>query len=50
MYEIIIIGGGISGINSYLELVKRGVSKDKIILLEKNNYFGGRIKDIDMDL
>jgi len=50
MYEIIIIGGGISGINSYFELVKRGIKKDKIILLEKNNYFGGRIKYIDMDL
>lgn len=49
MYEILIIGGGISGINSYLELVKKGISKDKIILLEKNNYFGGRISYIDMD-
>tara|TARA_B100000902_G_scaffold350183_1_gene359292 strand:- start:459 stop:1697 length:1239 start_codon:yes stop_codon:yes gene_type:complete len=49
MYEILIIGGGISGINSYLELVKMGISKDKIILLEKNNYLGGRIRYIDMD-
>lgn len=50
MYEIIIIGGGISGLNTYLELVNSGINKDKIILLERNDYFGGRIKYIEMDL
>lgn len=50
MFEVIIIGGGISGLNSYLELVNNGIKKENIILLEKEDYFGGRIKYIDLEL
>jgi len=42
MYDIIIIGGGISGLYTYHSLTKH-VPKKNILLLEKNNYFGGRI-------
>ena len=39
MYDIIIIGGGISGLYLAYKLQK----KFKILLLEKSNYLGGRI-------
>lgn len=39
MYDIIIIGGGIAGLNCAKELSL----KNKILLIEKNNYLGGRI-------
>lgn len=39
-YDIIIIGGGISGLYIYYQLIK---TNKKVILFEKNNYFGGRI-------
>ena len=39
-YDIVIIGGGISGLYNYMNLIN---NKKKIILLEQNNYFGGRI-------
>lgn len=39
-YDIIIIGGGISGLYIYYHLIK---TNKKVILFEKNNYFGGRI-------
>ena len=42
-YDIIIIGGGISGLNILYQLDKLKYNK-KILLLEKNNYFGGRMK------
>jgi len=38
-YDVIIIGGGISGINTALELSK---TKD-VLLLDERNYWGGRI-------
>ncbi len=44
MFDIIIIGGGISGLNTYRELVKSGYNKDSILLLEKEDYYGGRIR------
>lgn len=44
MYDIVIIGGGISGLYTYMKLSK--MNKYKILLLEKNNYFGGRILEI----
>lgn len=44
MFEIIIIGGGISGLNTYRELVKYGYKKENILLLEKEDYYGGRIR------
>ena len=39
-YDIIIIGGGISGLYNYYHLIK---TNKKVILFEKNDYFGGRI-------
>jgi hypothetical protein len=41
-YDIIIIGGGISGIYTMYNLKKK-YPKLKVILLEKDNRFGGRI-------
>lgn len=43
IYDLIIIGGGIAGLNILYELYKKQ-SKIKILLIEKNNYLGGRIK------
>ena len=40
-YDIIIIGGGISGLNTCNELLN---SNKKIMLIDKRNYIGGRIK------
>lgn len=42
MYDAIILGGGISGLYCAHELLKNK-SSAKILLLEKNNYYGGRI-------
>ena len=43
IYDYIIIGGGISGLYLFYNLKK--TNKDlKILLFEKNNYLGGRIK------
>ena len=39
-YDIVIIGGGISGLYNYMNLIN---NNKNIILLEQNNYFGGRI-------
>ena len=41
MNDIIIIGGGISGLYCFYELEKK-YKNLKISLFEKNNYFGGR--------
>ena len=43
IYDIIIIGSGISGLNCAYELLKNNISL-KILILEKNDYLGGRIK------
>lgn len=40
MYDLIIVGGGISGLFLYYKLLNTG---KKILLLEKNELFGGRI-------
>ena len=42
-YDIIIIGGGISGLNTAYKLLQHKPLL-KILILEKNNYLGGRIK------
>lgn len=39
IYDVIIIGGGISGINTALKLSK----SQKVLLLDERNYWGGRI-------
>jgi monoamine oxidase len=43
IYDIIIIGCGISGLNTAHQLLSKNPYL-KILLLEKNNYLGGRIK------
>ena len=43
LYDYIIIGGGISGLYTYYQLLKKDPSLN-ILLFEKNDYFGGRIK------
>ena len=42
IYDFIIIGSGISGLNLAYQLIKNN-NKNKILILEKNNYLGGRI-------
>ena len=39
-YDYIVVGGGISGLNTCLKLVN---GKNKILLLERNNRLGGRL-------
>ena len=41
--EVIIIGGGIAGLNTAYKLIKKN-PKMQITILEKYNYIGGRIK------
>jgi len=43
IYDIIILGGGISGLYSAYKLLEKNENL-KILILEKNNYLGGRIK------
>ncbi len=43
VYDIVIIGGGIAGLNLLYNLYKDKSDK-KILLIEKNDYLGGRIK------
>ncbi len=43
MYNIVIVGGGIAGLNLLYNLSKDKY-KGKVLLIEKNNYLGGRIK------
>jgi hypothetical protein len=49
IYDLIIIGGGIAGLNILYELYKNQ-SKLNILLIEKNNYLGGRIKTFRINL
>lgn len=43
IYDIIIIGGGISGLNTCYQLLLKNPNL-KILILEKNDYLGGRVK------
>ena len=45
-YDYIVVGGGISGLNTCLKLVN---GKNKILLLERNNRLGGRLQTYDKD-
>jgi protoporphyrinogen oxidase len=47
MYDLIIVGGGISGLFLYYKLLNTG---KKILLLEKNEIFGGRILQCEEDI
>lgn len=46
IYDFIIIGSGISGLYTFTKLKER-FADSKIILLEKNNYIGGRAECVD---
>ncbi len=46
IYDLIIIGSGISGLYICYKLLKKNKSL-KILILEKNNYYGGRIKTFE---
>ncbi len=41
--DLIIIGGGISGLYTLYKIIKNKINCKSITLYEKNNYFGGRI-------
>lgn len=49
MYDIIIIGGGISGLYTYMRLIQNNPNL-KIRLIEKNNRLGGRIYQYEEEL
>ena len=40
MFDVVIVGGGISGLYLYSNLIDK---TKNIILLEQNSYYGGRI-------
>ena len=43
-YDVIIVGSGCSGLSA-----AQSLSKHKILILEKENYIGGRIKSLQID-
>lgn len=43
IYDVIILGGGIAGLNMAFEITKKSPAT-KILLLEKDNVLGGRVK------
>lgn len=49
MYDIIIIGGGISGLYTYMRLIQNNPNL-KITLMEKSNRLGGRIYQYEEEL
>ena len=49
MYDIIIIGGGISGLYTYMRLIQNNPNL-KITLMEKSNRLGGRIHQYEEEL
>jgi monoamine oxidase len=46
IYDVIIIGGGASGLSCGGRLKEKGI---KVLLLEAQDYLGGRIKDMVMN-
>jgi len=51
LYDIVIIGGGIAGLYSAYNIIKNNKYNkynklQKILIIERNNYLGGRIKTI----
>lgn len=48
IYDVIIVGAGLSGLMCGSELINRyGVAKDKILVLEAQDYVGGRVKQVN---
>lgn len=48
VYDVIIVGAGLSGLMCGSELINRyGVPKDKILVLEAQDYVGGRVKQVN---
>ena len=48
VYDVIIVGAGLSGLMCGSELINRyGVSRDKILVLEAQDYVGGRVKQVN---
>ena len=53
MYDTVIVGGGISGLYTYMRLIDEQIktkSRENILLVEQNEYFGGRILQVNEDL
>lgn len=46
-YDTIVIGGGIAGVKAAVDLANSG---QKVILLEANDYLGGRLLSRDVNL
>lgn len=42
--KYIVIGAGVSGASAVRELIKLGISPDDIVVLEKNDYIGGKLR------
>lgn len=49
IYDVIIVGGGISGLYCAYNILKNN-PKTKLLLLERSNYLGGRIKTVTLNL
>jgi len=49
VYDAVVIGAGWAGIRAVKTLINRGIKKDKILVLEANDYIGGRSKSINTD-
>ena len=47
MYDCVIIGSGLAGLNSAYQMLKKN-PKAKILLVEKNNRIGGRVHSINL--
>ena len=43
MYDIVIVGGGISGIYCLKKLIENNKHRN-VVLLERNSFLGGRIR------
>lgn len=46
-YDVIVIGGGMGGVAAAVELANAG---KKVVLLQANNYLGGRLKSLNVNL
>ncbi|RYH30364.1 hypothetical protein EON65_05405 [archaeon] len=48
VYDCIIVGGGVSGLKTARDLVsKHGASIDRLLILEAQDYVGGRIRQCE---